>query len=62
MLFTAAEVPVRYVAVPQQREETPETDDALADTVLDVIVRRLEAQARRPTRCGCRRWTARRRR
>jgi S-DNA-T family DNA segregation ATPase FtsK/SpoIIIE len=44
VLFTAAEVPVRYVAVPQQREETPETDDALADTVLDVIVRRLEAQ------------------
>ncbi|MFJ1560495.1 type VII secretion protein EccCa [Streptomyces mirabilis] len=44
VLFTAAEVPVRYAAVPQQREETPETDDALADTVLDVIVRRLEAQ------------------
>ncbi|MFE5368481.1 type VII secretion protein EccCa [Streptomyces mirabilis] len=44
VLFTAAEVPVRYTAVPQQREETPETDDALADTVLDVIVRRLEAQ------------------
>ncbi|MFE2971136.1 type VII secretion protein EccCa [Streptomyces sp. NPDC059340] len=44
VLFTAAEVPVRYVAVPQQREEAPETDDALADTVLDVIVRRLEAQ------------------
>ncbi|MFE4624382.1 type VII secretion protein EccCa [Streptomyces mirabilis] len=44
VLFTAAEVPVRYATVPQQREETPETDDALADTVLDVIVRRLEAQ------------------
>ncbi len=45
VLFTAAEVPVQYVQVPQQREETPdETDDALADTVLDVIVRRLEAQ------------------
>ncbi|MFH9960783.1 type VII secretion protein EccCa [Streptomyces mirabilis] len=44
VLFTAAEVPVRYAAVPQQHEETPETDDALADTVLDVIVRRLEAQ------------------
>ncbi|MFJ8023100.1 type VII secretion protein EccCa [Streptomyces sp. NPDC096311] len=44
VLFTAAEVPVRYAAVPQQREETSETDDALADTVLDVIVRRLEAQ------------------
>lgn len=45
VLFTAAEVPVQYVQVPQQREEGPdETDDALADTVLDVIVRRLEAQ------------------
>ncbi|MFB7995709.1 type VII secretion protein EccCa [Streptomyces sp. NPDC056002] len=45
VLFTAAEVPVQYVAVPQQRAETaPTTDDALADTVLDVIVRRLEAQ------------------
>ncbi|WP_372347757.1 hypothetical protein [Streptomyces sp. KL116D] len=47
MLFTAAEVPVQYVAVPQQREEAPkeEKDDALADTVLDVIVRR---RRRRP--------------
>ncbi|MEU1531261.1 type VII secretion protein EccCa [Streptomyces fagopyri] len=45
VLFTAAEVPVRYVTVPQQRSAaTPETDDALADTVLDVVVRRLEAQ------------------
>ncbi|MFE7010242.1 type VII secretion protein EccCa [Streptomyces sp. NPDC057651] len=45
VLFTAAEVPVQYVAVPQQRPEaTPTTDDALSDTVLDVIVRRLEAQ------------------
>ncbi|MGW0799059.1 type VII secretion protein EccCa [Streptomyces sp. NPDC002692] len=45
VLFTAAEVPVQYVAVPQQRPAaTAETDDALADTVLDVIVRRLEAQ------------------
>jgi S-DNA-T family DNA segregation ATPase FtsK/SpoIIIE len=45
VLFTAAEVPVQYVAVPQQRQAAPdETDDALADTVLDVIVRRLEAQ------------------
>ncbi|MFJ9040020.1 type VII secretion protein EccCa [Streptomyces sp. NPDC102406] len=45
-LFTAAEVPVQYSPVPQQREESPreEKDDALADTVLDVIVRRLEAQ------------------
>ncbi|MFE1251097.1 type VII secretion protein EccCa [Streptomyces sp. NPDC058766] len=46
VLFTAAQVPVQYVAVPQQRqqEEPERTDDALADTVLDVIVRRLEAQ------------------
>lgn len=47
VLFTAAEVPVQYMAVPQQRPSTsdgPEVDDALADTVLDVIVRRLEAQ------------------
>ncbi|MEU3982299.1 type VII secretion protein EccCa [Streptomyces sp. NPDC026672] len=47
VLFTAAEVPVQYVPVPQQRAagpEGPEIDDALADTVLDVIVRRLEAQ------------------
>ncbi|BCL23367.1 type VII secretion protein EccC [Streptomyces tuirus] len=47
VLFTAAEVPVQYMAVPQQRpsaSDGPEVDDALADTVLDVIVRRLEAQ------------------
>ncbi|MEW2275669.1 type VII secretion protein EccCa [Streptomyces griseofuscus] len=45
VLFTAAEVPVRYAAVPQPRVEAAhEVDDALADTVLDVIVRRLEAQ------------------
>ncbi|MET8117212.1 type VII secretion protein EccCa [Streptomyces prasinus] len=45
VLFTAAQVPVRYLAVPPQREEArDETDEALADTVLDVIVRRLEAQ------------------
>ncbi|WP_151775554.1 type VII secretion protein EccCa [Streptomyces abyssomicinicus] len=47
VLFTAAEVPVRYAAVPRQRvaePEAPGTDDALADTVLDVIVKRLEAQ------------------
>ncbi|MEU9579975.1 type VII secretion protein EccCa [Streptomyces chilikensis] len=45
--FTAAEVPVRYAAVPRQRAAEPSapgTDDALADTVLDVIVKRLEAQ------------------
>lgn len=45
VLFTAAQVPVQYLAVPPQREEArDETDEALADTVLDVIVRRLEAQ------------------
>ncbi|MFD7245621.1 type VII secretion protein EccCa [Streptomyces massasporeus] len=47
VLFTAAEVPVQYMTVPQQRpsaSDGPEVDDALADTVLDVIVRRLEAQ------------------
>src|SRR5262249_41561608 len=46
VLFTAAEVPVQYVPVPQQRVEAVKErqDDALADTVLDVIVRRLEAQ------------------
>lgn len=47
VLFTAAEVPVQYAPVPQQRPSAPdgpEVDDALADTVLDVIVRRLEAQ------------------
>src|SRR5690606_7959766 len=48
VLFTAAEVPVHYAPVPQQRtgaaEGADEVDDALADTVLDVVVRRLEAQ------------------
>ncbi|MFD8915852.1 type VII secretion protein EccCa [Streptomyces sp. NPDC059575] len=45
VLFTAAEVPVHYAAVPQPRAESvKDVDDALADTVLDVIVRRLEAQ------------------
>ncbi|WP_436954744.1 type VII secretion protein EccCa [Streptomyces sp. SudanB182_2057] len=45
VLFTATEVPVRYTAIPQQRTDSePEVDEALADTVLDVIVRRLEAQ------------------
>ncbi|MFG3253617.1 type VII secretion protein EccCa [Streptomyces sp. NPDC048172] len=47
VLFTAAPVPVRHVApdpdaVPQPR--TGADDDALADTVLDVVVRRLEGQ------------------
>ncbi|MFF8732808.1 type VII secretion protein EccCa [Streptomyces sp. NPDC015171] len=45
VLFTATEVPVHYNAIPQQRTPSePEVDEALADTVLDVIVRRLEAQ------------------
>ncbi|MDH6624215.1 S-DNA-T family DNA segregation ATPase FtsK/SpoIIIE [Streptomyces sp. LBL] len=45
VLFTAAEVPVQYVPVPQQGTAAdPEVDEALADTVLDVVVRRLEAQ------------------
>ncbi|AYG80057.1 ESX secretion system protein EccC [Streptomyces hundungensis] len=46
VLFTAAEVPVTYApSVPAQRSASaPRTDDALADTVLDVIVRRLEAR------------------
>ncbi|MFJ4003298.1 type VII secretion protein EccCa [Streptomyces sp. NPDC090023] len=46
VLFTASQVPVRYAPVPRQREEelAEKQDDALADTVLDVIVRRLEAQ------------------
>ncbi|WP_112469546.1 type VII secretion protein EccCa [Streptomyces triticisoli] len=46
VLFTAAEVPAQYVPVPRQRTEAApdEKDDALADTVLDVVVRRLEAQ------------------
>ncbi|WP_329258860.1 type VII secretion protein EccCa [Streptomyces sp. NBC_01478] len=47
VLFTAAQVPVQYAPVPRQRREgaaAEEKDDALADTVLDVIVRRLEAQ------------------
>lgn len=45
VLFTAAEVPVHYMPVPKQRAESAsQVDDALADTVLDVIVRLLEAQ------------------
>jgi S-DNA-T family DNA segregation ATPase FtsK/SpoIIIE len=46
VLFTAAEVPVRYVPAPRQSTESKSSgiDDALADTVLDVIVKRLEAQ------------------
>lgn len=45
--FTAAPVPVRYVE-PATRSTVPDArraeDDALADTVLDVIVRRLEGR------------------
>ncbi|MET7641763.1 type VII secretion protein EccCa [Streptomyces sp. NPDC005438] len=45
VLFTAAPVPVRHTspdaAVPTPRQPD---DDALADTVLDVVVRRLEGQ------------------
>ncbi|MER6617862.1 type VII secretion protein EccCa [Streptomyces xantholiticus] len=45
--FTAAPVPVRYIE-PTSRTRLPEArrseDDALADTVLDVIVRRLEGR------------------
>ncbi|WKX72917.1 type VII secretion protein EccCa [Streptomyces sp. XD-27] len=45
VLFTAAPVPVRYVAPAPDYSFTPATtDDALADTVLDVIVRCLEGQ------------------
>ncbi|GAA3376386.1 type VII secretion protein EccC [Streptomyces sannanensis] len=42
-VFTAAPVPVVYAA-PQAAAPVPQEDDALADTVLDVIVRRLEGQ------------------
>ncbi|MEV4684793.1 type VII secretion protein EccCa [Streptomyces kurssanovii] len=45
--FTAAPVPVRYIE-PTSRTRVPDArraeDDALADTVLDVIVRRLEGR------------------
>ncbi|MCW5254468.1 type VII secretion protein EccCa [Streptomyces sp. SHP 1-2] len=46
VLFTAAPVPVPLPAVPAQRSEEPPEgpDEALADTVLDVVVRRLEGQ------------------
>lgn len=45
--FTAAPVPVRYVepaAQPRVPDARPPEDDALADSVLDVIVRRLEGR------------------
>ena len=48
VLFTAAPVPVQYVepahAGAPCRRSARRSDDALADTVLDVIVRRLEGQ------------------
>ncbi|WP_030266352.1 type VII secretion protein EccC [Streptomyces violens] len=48
VLFTAAPVPVHYTApdpaTVQVPEPRPAQDDALADTVLDVIVRRLEGR------------------
>ncbi|MFE9095593.1 type VII secretion protein EccCa [Streptomyces sp. NPDC007264] len=44
VLFTAAEVPVQHVPVPRQPAQPSDVDEALAETVLDVIVRRLEAQ------------------
>ncbi|WP_031074844.1 type VII secretion protein EccCa [Streptomyces sp. NRRL S-118] len=47
VLFTAAPVPVRYVERPAQPvvpEARTSEDDALADSVLDVIVRRLEGR------------------
>lgn len=46
-LFTAAPVPMVYAAPDPDRARTPEPrqeDDALADTVLDVVVQRLEGQ------------------
>ncbi|MEV5933750.1 type VII secretion protein EccCa [Streptomyces sp. NPDC052079] len=46
-LFTAAPVPVTYAAPDPERARTPDRrqeDDALADTVLDVVVQRLEGQ------------------
>ncbi|MFE5736945.1 type VII secretion protein EccCa [Streptomyces celluloflavus] len=44
-LFTAAPVPVATAPAAQAAPEAPgQTDDALADTVLDVIVRRLDGQ------------------
>ncbi|AXK35396.1 type VII secretion protein EccCa [Streptomyces armeniacus] len=46
--FTAAPVPVQHVepepGTPEPEPASPGEDDALADTVLDVVVRRLEGQ------------------
>ncbi|NEY31226.1 type VII secretion protein EccCa [Streptomyces sp. PRKS01-65] len=44
VLFTAAPVPVRILAEPEPETRREQIDDALADTVLDVIVSRLEGQ------------------
>ncbi|MEV7172896.1 type VII secretion protein EccCa [Streptomyces sp. NPDC093224] len=44
VLFTAAPVPVVYAAPASLTERPEREDDALADTVLDVIVGRLEGQ------------------
>lgn len=62
-LFTATPVPVVYAAPDPAylAAQSSREDDALADTVLDVIVSRLEGQGCRRTRCGCRRSTRRRR-
>lgn len=63
-LFSALPVPVVYAAPDPAHvvaSRTSAEDDALSDTVLDVIVRRLEGQGCPPIRCGCRRSTGRRR-
>jgi S-DNA-T family DNA segregation ATPase FtsK/SpoIIIE len=44
VLFTAAPVPVRILAEPEPETRSNQVDDALADTVLDVIVSRLDGQ------------------
>ncbi|MEU8570149.1 type VII secretion protein EccCa [Streptomyces pathocidini] len=44
VLFTAAPVPVRILAEPEPEVRRDDVDDALKDTVLDVIVSRLEGQ------------------
>ncbi|MCZ2528146.1 type VII secretion protein EccCa [Streptomyces sp. HB2AG] len=44
VLFTASPVPLRILEEPAPGEVSSQIDDALADTVLDVIVRRLEGQ------------------
>ena len=44
VLFTAAPVPVRILTEPEPETRSNQVDDALADTVLDVIVSRLDGQ------------------